>query len=307
MAGRARLWLIFALAGGLAQACQPETLIEACGYRGYAVFGEEIIRACDARLATSGLSARDRAAGLYERARARGSHDDVRALADLDLAIRLDPGRVQAYALRAATYRRIGDLDRALVDYDQVIKIEPEAWNYFYRGEVLSAKGAHQRAIADFDEAIRLRPGDDSFFLSGRADTWLRAGQFNRAISDYDISLRRNPNAISTREGRCWAYAIVGRLDEALADCNSLEHLFSKRTFTARGVVHLKAGRLDDAIADFDAALKDDPRLPRALYGRGIARQRKGEREEAKADVAAAIAIQADIVSEMARYGVRPR
>ncbi len=63
-------------------------------------------------------------------------------------------------------------------------------------------------------------------------------------------------------------------------------------------------GLLDDAIRDYNAALKLDPKNAGSLYGRGLAKQKKGNTEAGNADIAAAKAIQADIAEEYARYGV---
>ena len=72
-----------------------------------------------------------------------------------------------------------------------------------------------------------------------------------------------------------------------------------------RGFVNLRLGRADDAIKDYDAALKLDPKLAGALYGRGLAKMRKGDRAGGSADVAAAKRIRSDIAEEFSRYGVR--
>ena len=69
----------------------------------------------------------------------------------------------------------------------------------------------------------------------------------------------------------------------------------------SRGFVHLRLGRLDEAIADDDAALKLNPRLATALYGRGLARRRKGDQAGGDADIAAAEAVQADIAEAYAK------
>jgi tetratricopeptide (TPR) repeat protein len=66
-----------------------------------------------------------------------------------------------------------------------------------------------------------------------------------------------------------------------------------------------QAGRLDAAIADYDAALRRDPKIAESLYGRGIARQRKGDTAGGDADIAAAKAVKPDIAEVMAKYGVR--
>jgi tetratricopeptide (TPR) repeat protein len=309
LAGSARpLGLLLPLAVLLAAACQPETVVQACGYRGYALFGEEIIRACDARLATSGLTARERAAALSARASARSDHDKDGRLADIDLAIRLEPDRAEAYSQRAAVHARAGDYDRAVADYDQAIRLGPNYIDYFRRGQVLSAKGAHTRAIADFDEVLRRRPGDEGWILPARAEAWLRAGRVERAIADYDEVLRRYPSSIGTRGELCWVRVIANRGEEARADCDAAAEDYFARTIalSARGVQHLRANRIDAAIADFDAALERQPYLERALYGRGLSRLRKGERAQGRADIDAAVAIQPSIVRDMTRYGLKP-
>jgi hypothetical protein len=44
-------------------------------------------------------------------------------------------------------------------------------------------------------------------------------------------------------------------------------------------------GRLDDATRDFGAALRRRPNLATALYGRGVARLKRGDAKGAQADV----------------------
>jgi hypothetical protein len=70
-------------------------------------------------------------------------------------------------------------------------------------------------------------------------------------------------------------------------------------------VVNLKLGRADNAIDDYGAALSLDPKRASSLYGRGIAKTRKGDADAGKRDIAAAKAIQATIADEFAGYGIR--
>jgi hypothetical protein len=62
--------------------------------------------------------------------------------------------------------------------------------------------------------------------------------------------------------------------------------------------------QFDAAVSDYDAALRLNPNLAAALYGRGVAKL-KNEDGTGAADIAAAKAIQADIAEEYARYGVQ--
>ena len=74
----------------------------------------------------------------------------------------------------------------------------------------------------------------------------------------------------------------------------------------AISVTRRVAALLDDAVADYDEALKLNPKQAGSLYGRGLAKLKKGDAGGGEADIAAAKAIQADIAEEFARYGVTP-
>jgi hypothetical protein len=57
-------------------------------------------------------------------------------------------------------------------------------------------------------------------------------------------------------------------------------------------------------MSDYSDALDINPKLASSLYGRGVARLKKGDRR-GSADIAAAKAIDGGIAEEFARYGVR--
>ena len=72
-----------------------------------------------------------------------------------------------------------------------------------------------------------------------------------------------------------------------------------------RGLLNLKNGQNKNAIADFDAALKINPRLTSSLYGRGLAKKRNGSISEGDLDINNAKAMDPNIVKEFADYGVQ--
>jgi tetratricopeptide (TPR) repeat protein len=71
-----------------------------------------------------------------------------------------------------------------------------------------------------------------------------------------------------------------------------------------RGFIHLKLGDIETALAEYGASLKLDPNRPLALYGRGLARIKRGDREGGEADRAAARALYAGIDREFTGYGM---
>jgi tetratricopeptide (TPR) repeat protein len=132
--------------------------------------------------------------------------------------------------------------------------------------------------------------------------------QRDGAIADYGEAIRLTPANAAAWSGRCWSRAIIGELEPALADCNEALRLESSAgTLERRALVYLKSGELGKAIADYDAALKANPRLAGALYGRGMARLRNGDTAAGNADIAAAKEINPRIIDVFAGYNVQPQ
>ena len=75
----------------------------------------------------------------------------------------------------------------------------------------------------------------------------------------------------------------------------------------SRGLILLRLGRLDDAIADYNWALAKNPNMPSSLFGRAIAWARKDDRAKFESDAAAAAKSDPDIRADFERYGVKLR
>jgi tetratricopeptide (TPR) repeat protein len=108
---------------------------------------------------------------------------------------------------------------------------------------------------------------------------------------------------------RCRARAFSGQgLDQALKDCDDAIRYRpgAPDALASRGLVRLRLGKDEPAVADFNAALRILPRAPWALWGRGLAEQRKGLTRESDADFAAAAAISPKIAAEAKQAGLAP-
>jgi tetratricopeptide (TPR) repeat protein len=132
-----------------------------------------------------------------------------------------------------------------------------------------------------------------------------RKGDYELALNDFDEAMRRNPDNAAALNDRCWVRAVVGRLNEAMKDCNEALRLGNSQALDSRGFVNLKLGLFNDAVSDYSAALVLDPNRASSLYGRGIANLRRGSADSAKSDISAAKALQQDIADEFARYGIK--
>jgi tetratricopeptide (TPR) repeat protein len=67
--------------------------------------------------------------------------------------------RVKALIARAGAYDRKDMIDRAIGDYDAVLRLDPSLADIFNaRGELRRRKGDRPHALADFGAAIKLNP-----------------------------------------------------------------------------------------------------------------------------------------------------
>ena len=91
--------------------------------------------------------------------------------------------RAIAYCNRAFAYAAKKDNDRAIADYSEAIRLNPNlASAYYNRGNAYSHKGDNDRAIADYSEAIRLNPARQRLRQPRQRD-W-HQGDNDRAIAD---------------------------------------------------------------------------------------------------------------------------
>ena len=109
------------------------------------------------------------------------------------MAIRLDPGQFESYALRAGALTSAGDTDGALADWERVASLQPRYW-YAYaplaalrwtRGEWAMARAALLRAY-EFQE-------DEHSFALCAALCSIRQGNKADAVATLQIVLDKVP------------------------------------------------------------------------------------------------------------------
>jgi tetratricopeptide (TPR) repeat protein len=91
------------------------------------------------------------------------ARDDDRTLnvcgALIDNAKTEKPDRIKALIARAAVYERKDMTDRAIADYDSVLRLDPALADiHNARGELWRKKGDLPKAVTDFAAAIKLNP-----------------------------------------------------------------------------------------------------------------------------------------------------
>ena len=144
------------------------------------------------------------------------------------------------------------------------------------------------------------------FGFSNRALAHERQKDYASAAIDYTQATRLEPKNAGYWNLACWARAISDQLEQALKDCNESLRLRpnDSNTIDSRGLVYLKLGQIDKAIADYEAVMKLDPKAASSLYALGMAKNKK-EAGSGDADLAAAKVLNAKIDETFAGYGVK--
>ena len=170
-----------------------------------------------------------------------------------------DDIRIEALLQRGVLYEHAGDKEAAIGDYSEVIKLDPSsAVAYFNRGNVYDQMGEHDRAIADYTEAIKLDPTDPDVVQQPRP------------------GLRHQGRA---RPGDRRLFAVdPPRAATIRAPSTIAAWPMPTRASTQR------------AIADFDEAIKLDPRDAEAYVSRGAVNEELGNEAAATADYRKALA-----------------
>ncbi len=281
-AGIAAAGLLLVTLGASALAAPPADDKPDCWGYGKA---SQIIAACtevlDAESATSKLRA-----ALLKRANAYfESYAYALAVRDYDrlesLAHGLDP---ESSLNRGKSLERIGDRQAADRDFDKVIqtmrrtiidqsRFSDRVWAYQLRASAYVGKRQPQPAVDDLNHAIDLAKDAELY------DQLCRT----RALANYGPG-------------------------DGLAACNAAIHKYGGKTAGrfGRGITYLRLDRFDEALDDFNAALKAPQRYPDTLYLRGVVEARKGLTDLSSRDLARARTLDPTVDGFFEGWGIAP-
>ena len=226
------------------------------------------------------------------------------------LSERFGTGHQRAVDLtvRGRAHTALGQLVDAITDYSEAIRADPAyGLAYYSRGIAHFNKSEFEPAIADYTQALQFMP-NDIITLQNRGHAYQAKQDFDHAIADYSAAIKVEPRFAFAYNDRCYARAIEGReLQLAVADCNEALRLKPNdiHILDSRALTYLKLADFEKAVSDYTAIVQTNPRHAASLYGRGWARQKLGDTSGGGADIAAAKAVQPDIVDVFARYGLQ--
>jgi tetratricopeptide (TPR) repeat protein len=144
------------------------------------------------------------------------------------------------------------------------------------RGNIHLSNRNYDRAIDDYNQTIRLDP-KYAIGFHNRGLAYLRKGRLDPAIADFDAAIRLNPKYTAAFVNRALAYQ-----EKAQWDFDA---------YLTEGVYE------DRAIQDLDEAIRLDPNNATAFRNRGIANSRRQRYDRAIQDFDDAIRLNANVAA----------
>lgn len=265
------------------------------------------------------------------------------ALAAYNEAINLNPDIPNAYIARSETqsklvmlntkgnYKQFDSLDGIALLMDRVKAYRLMSTNY----SLSTFRAFRKRMFAQLF-LIPLRWLDNSKAIYARADAKVRSGaskvehgdiaaarkHYHAAIADFTHLIEWEPKFASAYNVRGWTKYLLGQIvterensgeaewyyQSAVVDSDVAIQLASadknsSAAYHTRGAARAALGDYDNAIADFDAAIRLYPETAISYLDRGFAMEALGERDAAKADFEKATRINGDVAEDYYKDG----
>ena len=121
------------------------------------------------------------------------------------------PTLASAFSNRCWAYNTKGDLDAAVADCNEAIRLNPKSqYAFIHRGNAFRRKDEKDRAIADYSEAVRVAP---KYILAraNRGAVYEETEQLDLALEDFTAVVHLQPDSAVAK-------ARVQRIEQKIAD-----------------------------------------------------------------------------------------
>ena len=204
-----------------------------------------------------------------------------RAYLDFEQALEIDPKHGEAQVRLGTLYLSDNQSKKAYSFFSNAVKTKPAVSTLLLRAEAMLQMGVIQPAMLDIRDAIRTSRNNDRLYVR-RGELYVARGNLEKASDDFGLSIALNFDNFQAFRERGKLYFKQEQYDAAIYDFSMSIHFFPKQPLVLvdRGNAYLKIGEFENAAADFEAALAFESHLE-AYLGRAKALAELGKGQEA--------------------------
>jgi len=181
---------------------------------------------------------------------------------DFAKVVQLQPKQPTGYRMRATATMYLKDFDASLADWAELAKLQPTSPDpHFYAALIYKARRQYPESLAALEKAMAVKKEDAKYYLT-RAQIYHQQGRFENALADRDHVLTKLESIQSdVLNDRADAYRALGRLDEAAADYQASIEQNPKQfdAYIGLAIVHSKQDRHDEAERCYERMVAADP------------------------------------------------
>ena len=158
-----------------------------------------------------------------------GASDPAGASATYTTLINSGVADAELLMMRAESYRKTGETDKALSDIKRYLNIYPENSSALsLAGKVEARSGDNLQALQYFSENLKIHPNDPECYVD-RADAYFVSKSWSMAINDYSMSLDLKPGNSDAWLNKGIALLNSGKTEDACHDFRRSFSLGNKR------------------------------------------------------------------------------
>ena len=194
-----------------------------------------------------------------------------KAIIDFDKAIEMNPHDASSFNNRGFAFSQIDKNEQALKDFDKALEFDPFYYEvYINRGNVLKSKGEIGSALEDYKKSLSLNSSQPKpYYNIGLV--YAEKENLDSAIVYYGKAITKLPNYTAAYLNRGIAYAGMKEYEKALENYNIVLQIDPRdeMAYSNRGIVYFDLGNFHQAVLDFTKAIGLNPRRAQSYYLRG--------------------------------------
>lgn len=193
----------------------------------------------------------------------------IDAVKDMEKALAVDPNCAECHGIYARSFTRQRDMDNAMREGLKAVELGKTPTTLLARATAYMGAGDLDKALADLDEAIRLKSDQAECYLARGAIHRFRE-QYDKAMADFQTAAKYDKRPYKSHLEFATTHALRGDPIAAKTEINKAVELAPEiyLGYLARAFIHQEYGENDLALADFNKAAALAPQTAEVIFAK---------------------------------------